>query len=37
MTQLGHSTPETSLLYINTSLEKAKKAAEEMGKRRKRE
>ncbi|ADC52354.1 site-specific tyrosine recombinase XerS (plasmid) [Alkalihalophilus pseudofirmus OF4] len=37
MTQLGHSSPETSLLYINTSLAKAKKAAEEMGKRRKRD
>jgi site-specific recombinase XerC len=36
MTQLGHNSPETSLLYINTSREKARKAAEELGKRRKR-
>ncbi|WP_100405216.1 tyrosine recombinase XerS [Bacillus solitudinis] len=36
MTQLGHTSPETSLLYINTSREKARKAAEQMGKRRKR-
>jgi integrase len=36
MTQLGHTSPETSLLYINTSREKARKAAEELGRRRKR-
>ncbi|MBU8908255.1 tyrosine recombinase XerS [Desertibacillus haloalkaliphilus] len=36
MTQLGHTSPETSLLYINTSREKARKAAEQLGKRRKR-
>jgi integrase len=35
MTQLGHTSPETSLLYINTSREKARKAAEELGRRRK--
>lgn len=34
MTQLGHTSSDTSLLYINTSREKARKAAELLDKRR---
>jgi integrase len=37
MTQLGHTSPETFLLYINTSREKARKTAEQLGQRKKHE
>ncbi|WAA12797.1 tyrosine-type recombinase/integrase [Fervidibacillus halotolerans] len=35
MNQLGHSDPETSLLYINSGIEKQIKAAEKLDERKK--